>query len=477
MEYQDFLYEFTHTSDHEIKFYDKKMDKVISVDSSIYFLVNVNDKFDLNQLTDDGKEEFKKIKRILKDKNRFIVMNPASNITYDLAEKAYSFELPESVKKNLHSSMDIFVHSLDNDKEFEKYWDFFIEDYMNDWFSIHNLDVVEEDKKYNLCFKWMKLIYKLEPWNYFTDQQLVKIKINKMETYVNILGNAGECYGFTLYYGKKGLCDYNLLANEAENNPNSVLFASLQNADSFYYDYYGSLDEEFYQIINKSGLEFEEGSYPNILSFKEGKFPTGNLDKNELTITSTILKALYIGMLKFIQTKYSNKMKEDQLLEIELTDFYSCKLRTWKNDRRDLINDYGLCLKPSNNECKFIENAFYEVRLDALHHPVNIDNEKMWSYIFLVRDIINNKIIFHTLASYQEDKKALPQIVNELKEFAKNNGFSKKVLVHNFVEFEIVMEAINDQVEIIKGDYSEELDEFLELINNVGEFENKGVIN
>ena len=39
------------------------------------------------------------------------------------------------------------------------------------------------------------------------------------------------------------------------------------------------------------------------------------------------------------------------------------------------------------------------------------------------------------------------------------------------------MEAINDQVEIIKGDYSEELDEFLELINNVGEFENKGVIN
>ena len=40
----------------------------------------------------------------------------------------------------------------------------------------------------------------------------------------------------------------------------------------------------------------------------------------------------------------------------------------------------------------------------------------MWSYIFLVRDIINNKIIFHTLASYQEDKKALPQIVNELKE-------------------------------------------------------------
>ena len=55
MEYQDFLYEFTHTSDHEIKFYDKKMDKVISVDSSIYFLVNVNDKFDLNQfLTEIG---------------------------------------------------------------------------------------------------------------------------------------------------------------------------------------------------------------------------------------------------------------------------------------------------------------------------------------------------------------------------------------------------------------------------------------
>ena len=136
MEYQDFLYEFTHTSDHEIKFYDKKMDKVISVDSSIYFLVNVNDKFDLNKLTDDGKEEFKKIKRILKDKNRFIVMDPVSNITYDLAEKAYSFELPKSVKKKLHTSMDIFMHSLDNDKGFEKYWDFFIEDYMNDKFRV-----------------------------------------------------------------------------------------------------------------------------------------------------------------------------------------------------------------------------------------------------------------------------------------------------------------------------------------------------
>ena len=69
---------------------------------------------------------------------------------------------------------------------------------------------------------------------------------------------------------------------------------------------------------------------------------------------------------------------------------------------------------------------------------------------------IKGRYGFSTEFSYSEEQKMIDEI------FKDNSPFAISEFVFPLTE---------------PLSYSEELDEFLELINNVGEFENKGVIN
>ena len=69
-------------------------------------------------------------------------------------------------------------------------------------YLLNNTDnVFDYLPKYTYALKSLKCMYLLKMWNYFTDEDLIKISVGDVSIYIDILGSEGKCYGYIIYHG------------------------------------------------------------------------------------------------------------------------------------------------------------------------------------------------------------------------------------------------------------------------------------
>ncbi len=180
-------------------------------------------------------------------------------------EKSEYDSLCEEIKANQESWQE----------ECRRYNEFDEDDFIYD--NMFSDDFVEEasmdqwKELYNLTDE----LHALEPWKHFSDRDLICVNDGLLDTYYNILGNAGLTYGIVVYEDDEGLNDYMLAANSSSLNVSNAYAMNRQTATALYWGNKEELSEEAAAILSYLGRSYEgKDQWPYFLSFEPGYIPS-----------------------------------------------------------------------------------------------------------------------------------------------------------------------------------------------------------
>ena len=334
-------------------------------------------------------------------------------------------------------------------------------------YLLNNTDnVFEYLPKYTYTLMSLKSIYLLKMWNYFTDEDLIKIKVGEVNIYIDVLGNEGKCYGYSIYHGDDGLCDYQSL-REFTNKENSSVVMSLQNCLTVYFNEYQDLNDEELVIIRKSKLEFEEGEYPSILMFNEGKFPSNNIDIDTFRYLENVNQVLFDAFYIYLQEPLVIDFTSRESLLIELDNKNKLKLSAYKQEDCKNISTYGFDYEENKALCLLSTDACYEVKVDCLYAPYIDGDIKYWIYVLIVIDLDSELIIHHDQQMYSEENKALTLLKDNLNKYALENGFASRVSVSDFFSYQLVKEGVGCDLDIEIEESSEMMKEIISGLHSL----------
>ena len=320
--------------------------------------------------------------------------------------------------------------------------------------------------KYTYALKSLKSIYLLKMWNYFTDEDLIKISVGDVSIYIDVLGSEGKCYGYSIYHGEDGLCDYQSL-KEFVNKENSSIVMSLQNCLTVYFNKYQDLNDEELVIIKKSRLEFEEGEYPSILMFNEGRFPSNNINIDELRYLENVNQVLFDAMYIYLQEPLALDFTSRESLLIEVGSDNKLKLSPYKQEDSKNISTYGFDYEENKALCLLNDDSCYEVKVDCLYAPYIDGDTKYWIYVLIVIDSDSELIVHHDQQMYSEENKAFTLLKENLNKFALENGFASKVSVSDFFSYQLVKEGVGCDLDIEIEEPSEMMKEIISGLHSL----------
>ncbi len=455
-----------------VKFYDRKNDKLVNVlsKSTAYYLKNMpTSDLSKKELTD-----YNRASRFLSDRKRYIYFDGVSDESLLLAAHIFYLECDEETRNKLgkYQNVNSFFKKVSSnglEDKFNEVLSLAIVDDIVNWAISNEIDVLEPKNKFNNCFEWLKRIYKIEPWKYFCDLQLVKVRYEGVDAFFNILGNSSKLKGLAIYYNQEGYNDYEMLKGGVHLNPHSLLYMSLSRGIMCYYNSFDELHGEERVIIEKSKCKFDD-VYPSITFQKEGFAPLNDSIIHEIYILSMSLRNFYLGMLEYINSPLLESASEDKELAISISKKSKVKLSECHMKPSNTINDYGFNYKINNKPIALDNDKQYEIKLNVLNHCIEIDDLPHFVYYLIVRDVDDDSVVFTTNHIYDEDGKAITKIVKDLHKYAKENGFARHVLVSDTFEEEIILEAIGDKVDIQPFETSKEMEDIMDTLSSILEY-------
>lgn len=460
-----------------VYYYDKKKDALVEIPT--FFLDELIHHKEAKRKTNEEQKLFNIIKLKIIDKENFVPFPCLDLLDFIKAKRTFLKTTSKKNRELLKNFKDdyygvrAFIEKIEKNN-LVKNWNQVMEEQIRDsiytWNIYYDLNIFGESKKYNYCFKMMEKVAKLKPWKYFSDQDLVKINIGDTNIYVNILGQAGKCYGFVFYHGESGIRDYQMVNNTAINQEESLLAVSLQSGIGCYFNDYEELNDQELEIITNSKMKFNPGFYPSLISFSEGRYPTNEINNSQINYVVNILKILYEGLLDYLNSDLVLHFENRESLEILLHKNDLIEINKWTNEPSELVNDYGLTYEANQDDIDLDETLCYELKVDVIERCFDFDDiGKCWLYVLLVVDKDTELVIFNSEAVYTNGEKALTQLVSELKEFALANGFSKEVVTSDFFSTQVAYEALGSEIEIVNEDTSDTMKFLFSSLSNINE--------
>ena len=359
-------------------------------------------------------------------------------------------------------SLDRQLYLIENSSQYELFQDILNDNVKEDvqrWVHMNEIEKVEYNR-FQLPFTYLKKLLKLNPWQYFNNDSLIKIVVGEVNIFVNLKKEQKE---INLYFGEPGFNDFELVKNSGIDNP-SLIVLSLINRITCSFEDSSQLDEDERNLVINSKVDFDS-LFPQITLFQENIMPTKSIKSDDLNILGECLKILYYGLIDYI-----NNGKNKKLLKISLSKSDKITISSYVYKESKTINDYGFSYEEKDTECVLDYQKIYEAKIDVLYSDFDDGIEKYWIYALVVIDHETNEIVFDRLVSYDGKEKPLAIISRELNEFALENNFAHKVIVEDFLTEALLTDALGIDLEIEYGQISEILgaiiDEFDYLNKN-----------
>lgn len=165
-------------------------------------------------------------------------------------------------------------------------------------------------------------IKEMKPWEIFSDVDLIGLKNEDEDdiAFVSIMGNAGNCYGISVYEGLEGLNDFLKLLNQEElgMSPEYAMFT--QTALTCYWGDRAELSEEQRRIIRELGYKYRgKNQWLYFMSFEPGYYPY-NLSQEEVNRMTMYLTHLRTALQKFRELHNQVNLEYGSMLLFEFDE-------------------------------------------------------------------------------------------------------------------------------------------------------------
>lgn len=153
-------------------------------------------------------------------------------------------------------------------------------------YSIYIENIIQKTSIDKL-FLNIKEFSKIKAWEWLGDTDIFGIKFEELDEIIFccVLGNAGETFGISLYFGVEELITYFELLNGNYDFPEEALH--INKTTTIYFNNRNELRNEEYNLIRLSGVKFRgKNQWPSIRIFNPGFKPKSlNIDDYELIQT------------------------------------------------------------------------------------------------------------------------------------------------------------------------------------------------
>lgn len=468
MNLEDLYYIFLKKDPVYSYFVDKKDMKILSCPTNVLEKV-----YEERTLNEEDKEFEEDCKTFLNDEERYVLIPTLGPFDYLRAKRNFIREVSLETRKEISSfsddleGMNLFVDKITELNLLDN-WKKTFQDQVDDsiylWLVNNKINLIPENERYNKIFSFMSKIYRLNPWHYFDNQELIRLSISDFNVYINFNLNDVFFSDFTIYYGKQGLCDFEALNDFSASEENLINSFKTCVKCSFLDKNEASLDT--IAIINGSKMEFKE-YYPSIEQYNEGKLPTHNLDENNLILLEDVVRVLYAGLQDYIYYPIYLNRKKNEFLDIEVLENDDLVLKGYLYQKTGEINDYGFSYEEKETVCFLHEDKTYEVKLDCYHSSILDDDSPNYNYYIIAIDIDSDDVVYFDQSTYYEEEKAIPLLKNKLNKFIKRHGFAKNIYLDDYFTHQLILETVGNDVEIEVQELSYVLEDIVNKIRDM----------
>ena len=460
-------------------FYDTKIKKLVPIQRHLVELMENGLLLEEDEYEDSLKEQVKILHFYEKHPDELIYFPTVDMFDIINAKEVFIRELDEDMRPQFDyltdskEDLETFLTKVE-DMHLIKRWDRNytdqIEQRVNDWINANNIEGIYNPDYYNKPLRTLKKISKLNPWKYFKKKALIKIQVGQVSFYIKTLGDKNIYKGLVIYPGESGLNDLEMITNVSlDGGEPPLINMALQNSIMCSFSSYDELTSTEQNILNKSNIRFYKGKCPSIREFREGYYPTSEIDEQSMHLISSVLEIAYNGILECMNQKYLSKLKDDELLQINLDQNDKVSISSWVYVPSETINNYGLDIEPRKATCFLDDTLNYEVKVDVISSPIDDGFNKFYVFSLFVVDLDTGMVVFNGQSYYNGEETALKQLSKQLHDFAEDNDFATNVTVSDFVSEMLVVSSIGDDVEIEYEQPSPYMEEIFTQLNSLTE--------
>ena len=425
------------------------------------------------ELSEEDKAYEEVARRYLDEKNRYVLVPTLEPYDYLKAKHTFIRESSVEIRKEISGfnddfeGMNLFIDKI-TELNLLDTWKKTFEEQVDDsiylWLLNSHINMFPESQRYNKVFEYMKKIYRLNPWHYFDNEELIKISIGDFNIYLNF-NLLDQFYGdFSIYFDKPGLCDFEAINDFDANEDN--LMNSFQSCIKCLYLPENMISAESYAILKKSKLEFKTYS-PSIELYQEGKVVTNNIDDNNLILLEDVIRIFYAGLLDYIYYPVFLNRQKNEFLNIDVLENDELVLKGFLYQRTGEINDYGFSYEEKETTCLLDDYLSYEVKLDCFKSSLLDPENPVYIYYVIAIDVDKNDVVYYDQSCYQEDKKAVELLKEKLNKFIDEKGFAKNIFVDDYFSYQLIRETVGLSAEVQYQESSYILEDIVDKIHQL----------
>lgn len=282
-------------------------------------------------------------------------------------------------------------------------------------------------------------IKEMKPWENFSDVDLIGLKNQDKDdiAFVSIMGNAGNCYGISVYEGLEGLNDFLMLLSQEElgMSPEYVMFT--QTALTCYWGDRAELSEEQRKIIKDLGYKYRgKNQWLYFMSFEPGYYPY-NMSKEEVLRMTIYLTRLRTALQKFVEShnqvslEYGNMLlfEFDKNGEVLYSDEALLPFIDFQFGMLELTDDELMNKLSKEPRCEMVLEA------DIISMGVSVRDKKFRRpanpTLCLIMEKKTNMMVKCEMPEPEDDP--LICMAEQLEEFILANGKPKEILFSNMM--------------------------------------------
>ena len=251
------------------------------------------------------------------------------------------------------------------------------------------------------------------------------------------MGNAGNCYGISVYEGLEGLNDFLMLLSQEElgMSPEYVMFT--QTALTCYWGDRAELSEEQRKIIKDLGYKYRgKNQWLYFMSFEPGYYPY-NMSKEEVLRMTIYLTRLRTALQKFVEShnqvslEYGNMLlfEFDKNGEVLYSDEALLPFIDFQFGMLELTDDELMNKLSKEPRCEMVLEA------DIISMGVSVRDKKFRRpanpTLCLIMEKKTNMMVKCEMPEPEDDP--LICMAEQLEEFILANGKPKEILFSNMM--------------------------------------------
>lgn len=163
---------------------------------------------------------------------------------------------------------------------------------------------------YTLINEWIQL----EAWKFIGSNDFVGLEINGTTYYCTIMGQLGDCIGFSIYEGEQGYRDLNSISLEYEEDRVIQYMMFDQTCLTFYMGDREEVPSSQRQMMKTLGFKYRgKGNWPYFLSFQSRFYPY-EINDYQAKIMIQVLEQLIPLMKAYINKEVVVDFDQDEML-------------------------------------------------------------------------------------------------------------------------------------------------------------------